>query len=151
MSSKGRVFDQPVRANSELGTGGSLPCFGMAHKLAGRYAGRGEPLEELVQVAMLGLVQVARRFDPARGSSSSSFAVPTVLGEIRRYFRDQCWAVRVPRPVHDLHLEIQRVQEYLTVELQLAPTAHELAAKLNAPRRRSSRVRRVACPIPRCR
>lgn len=148
MSSRCRVYDlslrlppgadarsQPAKSEAESQDGQDrlvLEHLGLARKLANRYAGRGEPLEELTQVAMLGLVQAAQRFDPDRGTSFSSFAVPTILGEIRRYFRDQCWAVRVPRPVHDLYLEIQRAQDHLTTELQRAPTVRELARKLRA-------------------
>lgn len=140
MSSQCQVYEFPRRPPSSDDPNDRdrlvLDHLGLAQKLASRYAGRGEPLEELTQVAMLGLVQAARRFDCERGTRFSSFAVPTILGEIRRYFRDQCWAVRVPRPVHDLYLEIQRAQDHLTIELQRAPTVRELARRLNATEER---------------
>lgn len=105
--------------------------IGLARQLARRYAGRGEPLEELVQVAMVGLVQAAARFDPERGSPFSSFAVPTILGEIRRHFRDHCWSVRVPRRLHDVHLAMNRASESLAARLKRAPTIRELADELD--------------------
>ncbi|REF35812.1 SigB/SigF/SigG family RNA polymerase sigma factor [Thermasporomyces composti] len=105
--------------------------IGLARQLARRYAGRGEPLEELVQVAMVGLVQAAARFDPERGSPFSSFAVPTILGELRRHFRDHCWSVRVPRRLHDVHLAMNRASEVLSARLKRAPTIRELADALD--------------------
>ncbi|GAB3430650.1 sigma-70 family RNA polymerase sigma factor [Flindersiella endophytica] len=105
--------------------------IGLARKLAYRYAGRGEPAEELVQVAMLGLVLAARRYDPERGNGFTSFAIPTILGELRRYFRDQCWAVRIPRAMHDLYRRIGPAREKLQARLSRAPTPRELAAELD--------------------
>jgi RNA polymerase sigma-B factor len=102
----------------------------LARKLAYRYAGRGEPVEELVQVAMLGLVQAAKRYDPDRGNGFVPYAVPTILGEIRRYFRDQCWAVRVPRPLHDLYRDILTARDRLSAVLERSPTPAELAEEL---------------------
>jgi RNA polymerase sigma-B factor len=102
----------------------------LAQKLASRYAGRGEPLEELIQVAMVGLVQAATRFDPDRGTSFSSYAVPTILGELRRYFRDHCWAMHIPRPLHDLYQEVLHATERLTGTLGRPPTVKELARDL---------------------
>ncbi|WP_157180896.1 SigB/SigF/SigG family RNA polymerase sigma factor [Actinopolymorpha alba] len=108
-----------------------LDHLGLARKLAARYAGRGEPMDELVQVAMLGLVQAANRFDPERGSHFASFAVPTILGEIRRHFRDYCWAVHIPRPLHDLYHAVLRANERLSAELKRPPTVRELATELD--------------------
>ncbi len=105
----------------------------LARRLAHRYAGRGEPLEELVQVARLGLVQAAHRFDPERGSFAS-FAVPTILGELRRHFRDRCWAVQVPRPVRDLYAAVQQANEQLTRSSGRPPTVGELADELDVTR-----------------
>jgi len=102
----------------------------LARNLAHRYAGRGEPVEELVQVAMLGLVRAAKRYDPERGNGFVPFAVPTILGELRRYFRDQCWAVRIPRPLHDLYREILSIREQLTNDLGRSPRPRELADAL---------------------
>jgi RNA polymerase sigma-B factor len=103
----------------------------LARKLAYRYAGRGEPVEELVQVAMLGLVLAARRYDPERGNGFVAFAVPTIFGELRRYFRHQCWAVRIPRPMHDLCRRIGPAREKLQAHINQSPTARELATELD--------------------
>ena len=107
-----------------------LDHLGLARKLAFRYAGRGEPLDELTQVAMVGLVQAANRFDPERGPSFVSFAVPTILGEIRRHFRDHCWAVHVPRPLHDLYYAVLQANDRLSGTLKRAPSVRELAEEL---------------------
>src|SRR5204862_349822 len=73
-------------------------CLPLARSLAGRYARAGESLEDLVQVANIGLIKAVDRFDPTRGIAFSSFAVPSILGELKRHFRDHGWAARVPRP-----------------------------------------------------
>lgn len=105
----------------------------LASQLARRYDGRGQSLEDLVQVANLGLVQAARRFDPERGSSFAAFAVPTILGELKRYFRDQAWSVRVPRPVQEAALEVDAVARDVEGRDGHVPTAEQLAqtAKLS--------------------
>jgi RNA polymerase sigma-B factor len=103
----------------------------LARRIASRYAGRGEPLEDLVQVAMLGLVKAAKRFDPDRGSDFPRYAVPTILGELRRHFRDACWAVRVPRGLQELTLRVQAGVEELSRELGRSPTVAELAGLLD--------------------
>ncbi|HEY6739480.1 MAG TPA: SigB/SigF/SigG family RNA polymerase sigma factor [Actinopolymorphaceae bacterium] len=110
-----------------------LQHLDLARKLAARYSGRGQPLDELTQVAMLGLVQAANRFDPERGTNFVSYAIPTILGELRRYFRDQCWAVRIPRPLHDLYHASTAAQERLSAQLGRSPTAREVAADLDVP------------------
>ena len=123
----------PSTARTELSpdvTSLILEHRALAQKLASRYAGRGEPLEELTQVAMVGLVQAARRFDPDRGTSFTSYAVPTILGELRRHFRDHCWAMHVPRPLHDLYQDVLHATERLTGSLGRPPTVKELAADL---------------------
>jgi RNA polymerase sigma-B factor len=102
----------------------------LARRLAYRYARRGEPVEELVQVAMLGLVQAAKRYDPELGNGFVPFAIPTILGEIRRHFRDRCWAVRIPRPLHDLHRRMLPARERLSARLSRSPTPRELADEL---------------------
>lgn len=102
----------------------------LARRIAGRYAGRGEPLEDLVQVAMLGLVKAAQRFDPELGSEFPRYAVPTILGELRRHFRDACWAVRVPRGLQELTLRVQGSIDQLSRELGRSPTVAELADRL---------------------
>ena len=102
----------------------------LARQLARRYAGAGEPLDDLVQVASLGLVKAVDRFDPERAVAFSSFAVPTILGELKRHFRDKGWSVRVPRDLQELALKLERVAEELSRELSRAPTLAELAARL---------------------
>ena len=103
----------------------------LARQLARRYAGAGEPLEDLIQVASLGLVKAVDRFDPSRAVAFSSFAVPTILGELKRHFRDKGWSVRVPRDLQELALRLDRVAEELARELGRAPTPHELATRLD--------------------
>jgi RNA polymerase sigma-B factor len=102
----------------------------LARQLARRYSGAGEPLDDLIQVASLGLVKAVDRFDPSRAVAFSSFAVPTILGELKRHFRDKGWSVRVPRDLQELALKLDRVAEELSRELSRAPTPSELAARL---------------------
>jgi RNA polymerase sigma-B factor len=103
----------------------------LARSLAARYRRSGEPLEDLEQVAGIGLLNAIDRFDPDRGASFSSFAVPTILGELRRHFRDRTWALRVPRQLQDLVLVIDRVRDEVTSSLGRQPTIAELAERLN--------------------
>jgi RNA polymerase sigma-B factor len=99
----------------------------LARALASRYAGRGEPLEDLVQVGSLGLMKAVDRFDVDRGVEFSSYAVPTIVGEIRRHFRDKAWAMHVPRRLKELSVRLSRVLDELTAELGRSPTVPELA------------------------
>ncbi|MDA8313552.1 MAG: SigB/SigF/SigG family RNA polymerase sigma factor [Actinomycetota bacterium] len=101
--------------------------LGLAHQLARRYANRGEPYEDLVQVASLAIVKSVDRFDPNRGVEFTTFATRTVIGELKRHFRDKGWAVRAPRRVQELYLELGKVTETLSQELGRSPTVHELA------------------------
>src|SRR3954469_6943604 len=103
----------------------------LAYHLARRYHG-GADADDLQQVASIGLLKAIDRFDPARGSAFSSFAVPTILGELKRYFRDHGWAVRVPRDLQDLKLRIDGINQTLTGELGRSPTAAKLAERANA-------------------
>jgi RNA polymerase sigma-B factor len=105
----------------------------LARALAGRYAGRGEPLEDLVQVACIGIMKSIDGFDLSREVRFSSYATPTVLGEIKRYFRDKTWAMRVPRGMQELQLEIARARDKLTHELGRSPNVQELAEAVDAP------------------
>ncbi|MGI8663193.1 MAG: SigB/SigF/SigG family RNA polymerase sigma factor [Acidimicrobiales bacterium] len=98
---------------------------------ARRFADRGEPLDDLIQVGQIGLFKALERFDPEYGASFATFAVPTVLGEIRRHFRDATWAVRVPRRLKDLHVELGGATEHLVSLHGRAPTPEELAQHLN--------------------
>src|SRR3954454_19224140 len=105
----------------------------LARALAGRYTGRGEPLDDLVQVACVGIMKAIDGFDLSRDVRFSSYATPTVLGEIKRYFRDKTWAMRVPRGMQQLQLEIARARDKLTNELGRSPTVQELAEAVEAP------------------
>jgi RNA polymerase sigma-B factor len=105
----------------------------LADKLARRYRRTSEPLDDLLQVARLGLVKAARRWDPARGNAFSTFVVPTILGELRRHFRDRAWAVRVPRDLQELYLAVQSARETLWQELGREPTANDIAVCLGRP------------------
>lgn len=105
----------------------------LARALAGRYAGRGEPLEDLVQVACIGIMKAIDGFDLDRDVRFSSYATPTVLGEIKRYFRDKTWAMRVPRGMQELQLVIARARDKLTHELGRSPNVHELAEAVAMP------------------
>jgi len=104
----------------------------LVRALASRYAGRGEPLEDLVQVGALGLVKAVDRFDVDRGVEFSSYAVPTIVGEIRRHFRDKAWAMHVPRRLKELSVRLSRVLDELTTELGRSPTIAELAEATGA-------------------
>ena len=100
----------------------------LVRALASRYAGRGEPLEDLVQVGSIGLIKAVDRFDVDRGVDFASYAVPTIVGEIRRHFRDKAWAMHVPRRLKELSLRLSRTLDQLTTELGRSPTLAELAA-----------------------
>ena len=102
----------------------------LAEYLARRFMNRGEPLDDLRQVALIGLLKAVERFDPDRGLRFSSFATPTILGEIKRHFRDRGWAVRVPRPIQELHLQLDRMTGELSQELGRAPTPAEIARRV---------------------
>ena len=99
----------------------------LARQLARRYERPGEQLEDLVQVASVGLVKAIDRFDPDLGTAFSSFAVPTILGELKRYFRDSGWAVHVPRGMQERVIELSRAITRLSRELGRSPSAAELA------------------------
>jgi RNA polymerase sigma-B factor len=105
----------------------------LARALAGRYAGRGEPIDDLVQVACIGIMKAIDGFDLSRDVRFSSYATPTVLGEIKRYFRDKTWAMRVPRGMQELQLRIARARDKLTHELGRSPNVEELAKAVDAP------------------
>jgi RNA polymerase sigma-B factor len=102
----------------------------LARKLARRYTGAHEPFDDLLQVASYGLLKALDRFDVDRGTAFSSFAVPTIVGELKRYFRDLGWSAHVPRGAQELALKIQRAQDRLTRETGRSPTIAELAQYL---------------------
>ena len=103
----------------------------LVRALAARYAGRGEALEDLVQVGSVGLIKALDRFDVDRGVEFSSYAVPTIVGEIRRHFRDKAWAMHVPRRIKELSVRLARVLDELTTRLGRSPTIAELADALS--------------------
>ncbi|MGH9108730.1 MAG: SigB/SigF/SigG family RNA polymerase sigma factor [Acidimicrobiales bacterium] len=106
--------------------------LGLAHQLARRYTNRGEPYDDLVQVASLAIVKSVDRFDPERGVEFTTFATRTVIGELKRHFRDKGWAVRAPRRVQELYLELGKMTESLSQELGRSPTVAELASATGA-------------------
>jgi RNA polymerase sigma-B factor len=97
---------------------------------ARRFRNRGEPFEDLVQVGTIGLLKSIDRFDPERGVEFSTYATPTVIGEIKRYFRDKGWAIRVPRRLQELRMQIAATTAELTQALGRSPTPRELAAAI---------------------
>jgi RNA polymerase sigma-B factor len=99
---------------------------------ARRFARRGEPFDDLFQVAQMGMVKAVDRFDPDHGVAFSTFAVPTMLGELRRHFRDRTWSLRVPRRAKELHLEMTGAVERLQQRLQRAPSVDEIAIEMGA-------------------
>jgi len=97
---------------------------------ARRFRNRGEPFEDLVQVGTIGLIKSVDRFDTERGVEFSTYATPTIIGEIKRYFRDKGWAIRVPRRLQELRMQIGTATAELTQDLGRSPTASELAAHI---------------------
>ena len=102
----------------------------LARQLARRYQRGGEPLDDLIQVASLGLLKAIDRFEPDRPTAFSSFAVPTILGELKRHFRDRGWSVRVPRDLQEMAVRVERVSEEMSRSLGRAPTPGEMAEHL---------------------
>ncbi len=104
----------------------------LARRMARRYRRSDEPLDDLVQVASLGLLKAVDRFDPDRGLEFSTYATPTIVGELKRHFRDKGWAVRVPRRVQELHLRLASVVGTLSQNLGRSPTIGEIAQAASA-------------------
>jgi RNA polymerase sigma-B factor len=104
----------------------------LARSVARRYHSRGEPLDDLTQVANVGLLKAIAKFDPSKGFAFTSYATPTMLGELKRYFRDSGWAVHVPRGVKERAVELARVTEELSTRLGRSPSLSELAGALEA-------------------
>jgi RNA polymerase sigma-B factor len=105
----------------------------LARQLAARYRHAGEPLEDLVQVACVGLLKAVDRYEPERGNGFTRYAVPTMLGEIKRHFRDKGWSVHVPRATQELVLKVGDALGDLPSRLGRSPTARDIAAAVNAP------------------
>jgi RNA polymerase sigma-B factor len=100
--------------------------------LAGKFANRGEALEDLVQVGVIGLINAIDRFDPERGTKFSTYATPTIVGEIRRHFRDKAWSLKVPRRLQELNLAANKAVERLSQELGRPPTVQDIAREVGA-------------------
>lgn len=100
--------------------------------LAGKFANRGEPLEDLVQVGTIGLVNAVDRYDAGRGNKFSTYATPTIVGEIRRYFRDKAWSLKVPRRLQELNQAANKAVDILSVQLGRSPTIAEIAKAIDA-------------------
>ena len=103
--------------------------LGLAEYLARRFSNRGEPLDDLVQVASVGLLKAVDRFDPERGVEFSTYATHTIVGELKRHFRDKGWAVRAPRRMQELYLRLGKIIGTLSQELGRSPTIQELASE----------------------
>src|SRR3954465_1523897 len=105
----------------------------LARQLASRYKHAGEPYEDLVQVACVGLLKAVDRYDPSRGRGFVKYAVPTMLGELKRHFRDKGWSVHVPRATQELVLKVSDALGVLPAKLGRAPTPRDVANEINAP------------------
>ena len=121
----------------------------LARQLARRYQRGGEQLDDLVQVASLGLLKAIDRFDPARETAFSSFAVPTILGELKRHFRDKGWSVRVPRDLQELSVKVDRVADDMSRTLGRIPTPAEIAERDRHVARAGARGARGVGRVPR--
>jgi RNA polymerase sigma-B factor len=104
----------------------------LTRQLARRYARTQEPFEDLLQVASIGLLKALQGYDPDRGKAFSSYAVPTIMGELKRYFRDRTWAVRMPRSLQELAIRVEDARERMAGELGRSPSVTELAAAAGA-------------------
>ena len=136
-------MDSPRTAQAaQVPTGGStddatareaqiLELVPLVRGLARRYANRGEPLDDVVQVGMLGLIKAVDRFDASRGTDLMTFATPTILGEIRRHFRDHTWGVHVSRSLQEAHYAVARTVDELTTRLGRSPSVHEVAEEID--------------------
>lgn len=105
---------------------------GLAVRLAHRFAGRGEPLDDLIQVARLGMVGALDRFETGHGASFATFATRTIMGELKRHLRDKAWSVRVPRGLQELSLEVGNAVQRLTQQLGRAPRLSEIAHEIGS-------------------
>jgi RNA polymerase sigma-B factor len=106
-------------------------CLPFAERLARRFNGLGESPADLAQVAAMGLLKAVDRHDPSLGTDFAAYATPTIVGELKRHFRDRGWAVRVPRRLQELRLDINRIRNELTHELNRSPTVADLARRLD--------------------
>ncbi len=126
------LFDQYRRSHDpDLREQLIMAHLNLVRYLARKFANRGEPLEDLIQVGTIGLINAIDRFDPSRGIRFATYATPTIVGEIRRHFRDRGWAVKVPRRLQELSLAAAKAAEKLTQQLDRTPTIGELAEYLD--------------------
>src|SRR5580704_11990464 len=126
-----RVIAEYARTGDALLRNQIISAYqGLAYSLAGRFRRPGEDLDDLNQVALIGLMKAVDRFDPGRGTELTTFATATILGELKRHLRDRGWSVRLPRRIHDLHLRAQQSVDELTQELGRSPTLLEIANRL---------------------
>ena len=105
----------------------------LVRALARRFANRGEPLDDLISTGTLALIHAVDRFEPEKGTKFSTFATPTIIGELKRYFRDKSWAMKVPRRMQELNRAVNQVREQLTQRLGRVPSYSEIAAELGVP------------------
>jgi RNA polymerase sigma-B factor len=119
--------DKDIEARNAL-----IHCnMDLVRYLAGKFANRGEPYEDLVQVGLLALIRAIDRFDPDKGVELSSFLIPTIVGEIEKHFRDKSWAMKIPRRLKELNLALGRAISEMTINLGRPPTMKELAGELD--------------------
>jgi len=102
----------------------------LANHLANRYSGRGEPTDDLAQTAAVGLIKAIDKFDPSRGVDFAGYAIPTIIGELKRHFRDRTWDIRVPRRLQELRLSISEANNVLLQKLGRSPTVADIAEHL---------------------
>jgi RNA polymerase sigma-B factor len=119
-SERDRIQEQLVQSYESL-----------VYFLARKFQNRGEPLEDIVQVGFLGLIKAIKRFDPDLGNEFTTFATPTIAGEIKRYFRDRSWSIRFPRRLQELYQQVVRVNEEMKNQLNRQPSVAEVAERLN--------------------
>ena len=130
--SEEELLDMYYRDRDPIARGELVKRFlPFARKLARRYVQRREPLDDLVQVACIGLLNAIDRFDPEHGKTFKAFAAPTILGELKRHFRDKGWTIHIPRELQERALMVSREAERLSIELGRLPTLVELADALN--------------------
>ncbi len=130
------LFERFRNGDASAGESIAAMYLPLAKRLAQRYVRSSEPREDLVQVACVGLVKAIERFDPGRGPTFASFAIPTILGELRRYFRDATWAVHVPRGAQERAIAIEAAQEQLRCTERRAPDGRGRSPSTWGSRRR---------------
>jgi RNA polymerase sigma-B factor len=128
----GQFHDASLPETARIGARDGLVSLHLplVEHCARRFRNRGEPFEDLVQVGTIGLIKAIDRFEPARGVEFSTYATPTIIGEIKRHFRDKGWAIRVPRRLQELRMQIATTTAELTQALGRSPTPRELAESL---------------------